>query len=384
MKRLFVWIVIGVLCLATFSMLGPRTEADESDALLSIDPSEVEFWTPAHGKTFDVNVTLLNVTSLYGYEFKVNWNTTLLDVIAVNVTPPTSWGNNTFVAANETNEALGAYWLGVTLLPPASTFSGNVTLATLTFKITHDPIHPTNATSSLDLTDTYLSDENAASISHNVAGGQYSLYSTKPEVKVQTSPLSGHTANRTEIFSINVTVSDVVNLYGYEFGLAYNASLLDVVNVQVGNFLKEPYYVYKFNVNHTSGNVTLGVASQSALPVAPPANGSGLLATISFTTISVVWPDPAQNTSLHLYDTVLKTNLDVLIPHDSVDGFYEYVPAPGDANSDGQVNVLDLRIVARAYGTRPGDLYWDPRADLNRDGLINVFDLVLVSKNYGI
>ena len=384
MKRLFVWIVIGVLCLATFSMLGPRTEADESDALLSIDPSEVEFWTPAHSKTFDVNVTLLNVTSLYGYEFKVNWNTTLLDVIAVNVTPPTSWGNNTFVAANETNEALGAYWLGVTLLPPASTFSGNVTLATLTFKITHDPIHPTNATSSLDLTDTYLSDENAASISHNVAGGQYSLYSTKPEVKVQTSPLSGHTANRTEIFSINVTVSDVVNLYSYEFGLAYNASLLDVVNVQVGNFLKEPYYVYKFNVNHTSGNVTLGVASQSALPVAPPANGSGLLATISFTTISVVWPDPAQNTSLHLYDTVLKTNLDVLIPHDSVDGFYEYVPAPGDANSDGQVNVLDLRIVARAYGTRPGDLYWDPRADLNRDGLINVFDLVLVSKNYGI
>jgi hypothetical protein len=59
------------------------------------------------------------------------------------------------------------------------------------------------------------------------------------------------------------------------------------------------------------------------------------------------------------------------------------MPIPGDLNSDGAVNIFDLRIVAKAFGSRPGDPYWDPRADLNRDGRISILDLVLVAINYG-
>jgi hypothetical protein len=34
-----------------------------------------------------------------------------------------------------------------------------------------------------------------------------------------------------KIFTINVTVADVINIYGFEFKLGYNATLLDALNV---------------------------------------------------------------------------------------------------------------------------------------------------------
>jgi len=54
-----------------------------------------------------------------------------------------------------------------------------------------------------------------------------------------------------------------------------------------------------------------------------------------------------------------------------------------DVNSDGKVNVLDLILVARAVGTKPGNPLYDPCADINTDGKINVLDLVLVATHLG-
>jgi hypothetical protein len=55
---------------------------------------------------------------------------------------------------------------------------------------------------------------------------------------------------------------------------------------------------------------------------------------------------------------------------------------PGDANGDCIVNIFDLAIVGRAYGTHPGDPYWDVRADVNWDGVIGILDLATVGINY--
>jgi hypothetical protein len=64
----------------------------------------------------------------------------------------------------------------------------------------------------------------------------------------------------------------------------------------------------------------------------------------------------------------------------------------GDANLDNKVNIADLAIVGRAFGTRPGDARWDPRADVGRntgnplpipDGKIDIGDLIIVGRNYG-
>ena len=49
-----------------------------------------------------------------------------------------------------------------------------------------------------------------------------------------------------------------------------------------------------------------------------------------------------------------------------------------DANLDGQVNVLDLILVAGSLGEEPPS---NPQADTNKDGVVNLLDLVFVAEN---
>jgi parallel beta-helix repeat protein len=351
---------------------------------LYVAPSPVEFWTPAHSKTFTVDVKIANVAKLYGFEFKLYWNTSLLDLVNVTVTPPSAWGTNYFIGMNETREDLGRYWLAVAALNPASLFNGSATLVKLTFKITYDPIYPNNVTSSLDLAGTQLSDSEANAITHLVYDGEYWCYATEPRLESKPSTYTAKTLG--EKFTINITISDVVNLYSFEFQLIYNTTLLDATAVNVGGFLNPPYSITKQIIDDAAGFIWLSVQAQSP---APSTNGSGTLATVTFMvpTESGIWYKgflPLE-CDLHVNSTMLKTDQGVTVPNDVADPLlhYMYSPIPGDLNSDGIVNIFDLRIVARVFGLNSSEPNWDPRADLNHDNKVDIFDLVLVAKNYG-
>ncbi|MCQ9206318.1 MAG: S8 family serine peptidase [Omnitrophica bacterium] len=56
---------------------------------------------------------------------------------------------------------------------------------------------------------------------------------------------------------------------------------------------------------------------------------------------------------------------------------------PGDVNGDGKVDILDLNIVARAFGSSKGDPGWDARADLDISGTVGIGDLIIVARNFG-
>ena len=49
---------------------------------------------------------------------------------------------------------------------------------------------------------------------------------------------------------------------------------------------------------------------------------------------------------------------------------------PADVNGDGVVNILDLTLVAQAFGKD------DLQGDVNGDGVVNVFDLVFVANQF--
>jgi hypothetical protein len=55
----------------------------------------------------------------------------------------------------------------------------------------------------------------------------------------------------------------------------------------------------------------------------------------------------------------------------------------GDVNRDGKVDVKDVYMVARAYGSCPGQINWNSVCDINYDGKIDVKDYYIVCKNYG-
>ena len=54
-----------------------------------------------------------------------------------------------------------------------------------------------------------------------------------------------------------------------------------------------------------------------------------------------------------------------------------------DVNGDGFVDVKDLLMAAFAYGSRPGDPNWEPRADINGDDFIDIKDILIIALHYG-
>lgn len=332
---------------------------------------------PSYGNTFNTNVTLANATNLYGFEFKLYWNTTLLDLVDVDLNLP--WPSY-FAGKNETDEDLGKYWIAVSALNETiPSFNGSIILATLTFKITYVPMYPENVSCLLDLNETVLGDPDGNPIFHIVYDGEYKCYSAKTEIQVLPQVSEAKALN--QVFNLSITVTNVANLYTFEFTLQYNTTLLDAKEVTIASFPDKTYKVSKNIIDDTQGLVTLRIES-----ISPPlqVNESLELASITFeVTHAVQWPKPSVESDLSFGFTELITDTEVTVPHDKIGGLYRYRPIQGDLNSDGIVDIMDLAMVARAYGARPGDPHWNELVDLNNDNIIDILDLIRVARNYG-
>jgi parallel beta-helix repeat protein len=55
----------------------------------------------------------------------------------------------------------------------------------------------------------------------------------------------------------------------------------------------------------------------------------------------------------------------------------------GDVNGDFKVDMKDIALVARAFGSTPSSSNWNPNADVNCDGTINMRDIALVARHFG-
>jgi hypothetical protein len=55
-----------------------------------------------------------------------------------------------------------------------------------------------------------------------------------------------------------------------------------------------------------------------------------------------------------------------------------------DVNSDYKVNIVDLTLIARAFGAKGDSEMYDPRADLNSDFVVNILDIGIVAINFGM
>jgi len=55
----------------------------------------------------------------------------------------------------------------------------------------------------------------------------------------------------------------------------------------------------------------------------------------------------------------------------------------GDVDGDGKVEMKDLVLLAKAYGSRPGDPNWNFMADMDNNNFVGLLELVIIAKNYG-
>jgi hypothetical protein len=53
-----------------------------------------------------------------------------------------------------------------------------------------------------------------------------------------------------------------------------------------------------------------------------------------------------------------------------------------DVNKDGNVNMLDLTLVIRAFMSKPGDPNWNKQADCNKDNVVNMLDIFIAINEF--
>lgn len=134
-----------------------------------------------------------------------------------------------------------------------------------------------------------------------------------------------------QAFTIEIRVSDVLNLVGFDFYMKWNTTLLDLVSIKEGPFLNssgayQSYFVAKYP-GYQSWPYTDELYVLDALyggQLSTSASGSGVLARITFEAL-----DDGIGT-LDLHDSIL-TQFDPFTPraieHSSADGYFAY-PLP--------------------------------------------------------
>jgi len=129
------------------SNLNPITIAQNStQTIVKVDPPTI---TVNQSDVFTVNITVIDVQNLYGVEVDVQWNTSLLKLIGVDIrlgvnSHPDGVLYEPFI--NITQENIGEYIIGATSYPPAPSFNGSGNIIRITFQAIN------NGETTIDLT----------------------------------------------------------------------------------------------------------------------------------------------------------------------------------------------------------------------------------------
>lgn len=131
-------------------------------------------------KVFTVNVTV-SVNDLYGFEYKIKWNNTLLEPINISdfetLAFDVMWPEGYFTCRNATTDldnGRSQHCLVATALGSVPGYTGKITLVTYTFQAKFQPSFPEpDGYSLLDLQDTKFSDPGANPIAHDTYDGEY-------------------------------------------------------------------------------------------------------------------------------------------------------------------------------------------------------------------
>ncbi len=131
-----------------------------------------------------------------------------------------------------------------------------------------------------------------------------------------------------ETFTVNITLSNVQNLYGIDVTLDWNASILKVVSTasrlgvesHSGGILHEPINVVEDSASQATGEYHLVATSQNP---ADSFNGSGTIATLTFNVTQL--GHSGLDLQSDLADHPLPDEVSTLIDHTDVSGSFDAV-----------------------------------------------------------
>jgi hypothetical protein len=353
-------------------------EETEVIAKLAVTPTLVERNNSDIGSTFSLNVTIQNVTDLFGFDYNLTWDSSLLTIenVDFNAALDAIWGlDNWFVASNHTGP--GYYKLAVVSILSGFDNTETVTLTTLTIR-SEDPLSNFMRNTSLHFDTHKLSDSKGQPMDHIIEDGTYRIAGKKPTL--QFSPTAKTCRTYGECLLVKVNISDAFNLTGFKFEIDFNTTILDYAGIAWN-----AWGTGSISVDEGNGNIT-GFTSGSML------NDNLTLISVEFNaTCHHIW----KNITGWINDqsgTVLIQWANLSYPDSTEIGYlrggfdqinvgsdvlYTFAPIQGDVNNDGSVDIFDLRTVAYYYDQN-NDTY-----NLTGSNIIDVFDLVIVGSNFG-
>jgi len=166
------WIIVSiavlvaliVLSVLMFHLKQNETTYNSPIATLQVTPQFLEL--NQTNKLFNVSVDVKDVVDLYGFEFKLSYDTGVLDALNITEGPFLKSGGPTFKAKMEINETTGTIYVAITLYETKIGITGSGTLVTITFNAT------SLGESRLNLYDTILGNSKGDPIKHEVIDGK--------------------------------------------------------------------------------------------------------------------------------------------------------------------------------------------------------------------
>jgi hypothetical protein len=394
------------------------------------------------GQDFTISVRVTSVLDLYGWQFKLNWTASTLDVVNVDEGSFLKSSGNTFFTFNLDNTT-GHIIVDCTLVGPVPGVNGDGVLANITFYV------KVAGQSPLDLYEAVLLNSREMEIPCQIMGG-YGYFNVGHDVAVtdvEISPITGLIGEMVEINitiqnlggsdeNFNVTVhanSQVIGMQSVSLTSGSSANL--AFNWDTASFGKGEYTIAA-SASVVQGEVDIGNNTRTAdvvVTLLNPGNDVAIVSLAPFKTVAgqgyslriavtvknyglfneafnvTIYADTtaidAQTVNLasgQKVDLLFTGNTSSMIKgnytlratagpvpqetetadNTAIDGWV-VITISGDINGDESVNIYDAILLAGAYNSKPDVQYWNPNADINGDNVVDLYDAILLATNFG-
>lgn len=188
--------------------------------------------------------------------------------------------------------------------------------------------------------------------------------------------IAGGSLREGEDVIVSLAADTTTAVTGVVAGVQFEPYYLSVKSVQKGDFLSEKGTVlssFISSVDTTAGIVTIeGTAGSSQV------RGRGSICSVTFTVLhsgsTELWiAKPRASTENGTSETIAQSLTVTLRSGGNI----------WDIDGNKQVDLGDMVVLARAYGSKAGDKRYDNTADLNGDGRVDAADLQVLQQHYG-
>ncbi|MEM2522838.1 MAG: cohesin domain-containing protein [Candidatus Bathyarchaeia archaeon] len=279
-----------------------------SPARIYVAPSRIVSPELKPCESFTIDVKLENVRYLNKFEFRLAYNTSMLDIEEVTINPVFPSAQSETAINEEEGQLKATAWL----LPAAPPFTGNITLATIKFHVTNI------GESILDLYDVELKDDWNEPIPFNPPEDGYFNNMLIAKMFVYPKEYIDPTLKPGNRVNFEIQMQNVIDFYGYEFTLGYDKNVLNCLGVTIHPPSNETNFIPIIIINNLVGRVKVNFT------LYPPAEPATILLPKAIVTITFQIKSYGV-TELNLIDTKIVNKDGNPIVHEIEDGFFATV-----------------------------------------------------------